>query len=371
MQALYARICQGFVHIVIADITSFTLLQLYYFSLWQQKRPSQPTMKQYISPCPRPVQLVALLLALSPISHSSFASAFQIISSSTQRLVPTMTCRFATRYGPPLDDIEQSFRQGDEEERRDQQKQEFRTLLSQVIQALQSDRPEHIPSLLTKNTHLLLRMTGESVVELVQQALEGSNDDNQQTVELALEMMVSFAEDFVEESKQLDDGHKHLLGKIIRTMTDAKGTAREREELLDQFMKTHKEEFTRGFLRHVEGQIQRIASAPNLTTENYKLQETLRVIQTRILEELGHDLGEGAMVLGQLIAYEDNSERIAVLEAGLQVRGVAFAQELASLTEEALQGFKTAGNVDPTLVARVTEIDQRIKEFIEEHRSFQ
>jgi hypothetical protein len=318
-------------------------------------------------------------LALSPMSNSSFASAFQVFSvpgfthQPPCNLMPRLkaTCRFAARYGPPLDDIEQRIEKGDEKERHDQQKTEFRKLLGQVIQALQSDRPEHIPSLLTKHTQLLLRMTGDSVAESVQQALEECNDGNRQTVEIALEMMVSFAEDFVEESKQLDDGHKNLLGEIIRTMTDSKGSNREREELLDQFMRSHKDRFTRGFLRHLEGQCQRIASAPNLTPENYKLQETLRVIQTRILEELGHDLGEGALVLGQLIAYEDRIERIAVLEAGLQVRGAAFAQELASLTEEALQGFKSAGDVDPTLVALVEEIDERIKGFIAEHGSFQ
>jgi hypothetical protein len=343
----------------------------------------QQTMKLYIRQMPTAQQLVALLLVLVllPVSYSSFASAFQISSVPGSTRLPFCSLRmpikattqrfFAARYGPPLDDIQQNIQRGDENERHDQQQKEFRKLLGQVMQALQSDRQEHIPSLLTKHTQLLLSMTGDSVVKLVQQTLEECNDDNRQTVEEALEMMLSFAEDFVEESKQLDDGHKHLLGEIIRTMTDAQGSEREREDLLDIFMKSNKERFTRGFLRHIDGQCQRIASAPSLTPESFKLQETLRIIQTRIVEELGHDLGEGALVLGQLIAYEDKMERIAVLEAGLQVRGTAFAQVLAGLTEEALQGFQTAGDVDPNLVTRVEEIDLRIKEFIAENGSFQ
>ena len=76
--------------------------------------------------------------------------------------------------------------------------------------------------------------------------------------------------------------------------------------------------------------------------------------------------------MGQLIAYEDKKERLAVLEAGLQVRGIGFAQELLGLTEEALEGFQAVPNgVDPTLVSRVEEIDERVKSFVEENSTFQ
>jgi hypothetical protein len=68
--------------------------------------------------------------------------------------------------------------------------------------------------------------------------------------------------------------------------------------------------------------------------------------------------------LGQLLGYDDESERLAVLDAGLTVRGVDFANELAALTEEALEGFKMAENVDAELVDRVRVIDERIRKFI-------
>lgn len=80
------------------------------------------------------------------------------------------------------------------------------------------------------------------------------------------------------------------------------------------------------------------------------------------------DIGEGAIVLGQLLGYEDEAERLAVLDAGLTVRGVEFANELAALTQEALQGFTVVGtreNVDAELVDRVRVIDDRIRKFIE------
>ena len=70
---------------------------------------------------------------------------------------------------------------------------------------------------------------------------------------------------------------------------------------------------------------------------------------------------------------------MAVLDAGLAVRGVEFTHELLALTEEALEGFKAVmleggevqgnanGNgvtvVDPELVKTMLEIDGRIKRF--------
>ena len=93
--------------------------------------------------------------------------------------------------------------------------------------------------------------------------------------------------------------------------------------------------------------------------------QILRLIQTRVLEELGKGIGEGAIVLGQLLGYEDESERLAVLDAGLAVRGVEFANELAALTEEALEGFKAVpSGADKELVKSVEVIDERIRVFI-------
>jgi len=102
--------------------------------------------------------------------------------------------------------------------------------------------------------------------------------------------------------------------------------------------------------------------------------EILHVIQTRILEELGKSIGEGAIVLGQLLGYDDKAERLAVLDAGLAVRGVEFARELKGLTNEALEGFEAVqqqqqdgggGGVDPELVKSVEEMDERIQLFID------
>ena len=81
-------------------------------------------------------------------------------------------------------------------------------------------------------------------------------------------------------------------------------------------------------------------------------------------------IGEGAIILGQLLGYDDEYERHAVLEAGLAVRGLDFANELVSLTEEALDGFMTVQQkggqvVDLQLVKCVEMIDERIKIFIE------
>jgi len=66
------------------------------------------------------------------------------------------------------------------------------------------------------------------------------------------------------------------------------------------------------------------------------------------------------------LGYDDKAERLAVLDAGLAVRGIDFAYELAALTEEALEGFKSvSGGADPGLVNTIQEIDDRIRSFIE------
>ena len=275
------------------------------------------------------------------------------------------------RYGPPLDDFGGDFR-GKTTDDFEQQKKKFRNLIDQILSVTKA---EHIPSLLTKNTKLLLSLEGETAVEIVESILEeasqnGGEEESTRVAE-AVDMILNFTEEFVNQSKNMDDYNKKLLGRIIRTMADKEGSERDREERLDELILKEKENFSRGFLRHLDSECDRIASAPKVTPESARLQEILMVIKTRILEELGKDIGEGALVLGQLIAYEDKNERMAVLEAGLTVRGVPFAIELASLTQEALDGFKNVPSVDQTLVSRVEEIDQAVKKYIEENSEFQ
>merc|ERR1712008_63721 len=168
---------------------------------------------------------------------------------------------------------------------------------------------------------------------------------------------MGLVEEFVNQAKAVDDQYKELMGKIIRRIAtsgvDVKAgeSSRDAEIAFDQMMTREKEHFTPGFLRYLEGECQRIASAPNTTPEATKMLQTVRLIQTRVLEELGQDLGEGALVLSQLLGYDDRNERLAVLDAGLTVRGVEFAKELAALTAEALDGFaRVPGGVGPDLV---------------------
>lgn len=248
------------------------------------------------------------------------------------------------------------------------QKVEFRGLLQEV---LSTKNPEHLPSLMTKHVELLLAMRGYEGVDLINSAIKearekGGKESEQATMD-AIEFILSFAEEFVEQAQNIDDSNKKLLGKIIRTLTNRESgiTSLDQEEILDDFMIKEKENFTAGFLRHLEGECDRIAAAPIMTPESSRLLEIMRIIQARVLEELGKDLGEGALVLGQLLGYDDASERLAVLDAGLTIRGADFANEMIALTEEALDGFqKVPGGADPDLVDRVAGIQDRIKAFL-------
>eukprot|EP00560_Eucampia_antarctica_P001462 CAMPEP_0197840982 /NCGR_PEP_ID=MMETSP1437-20131217/45919_1 /TAXON_ID=49252 ORGANISM="Eucampia antarctica, Strain CCMP1452" /NCGR_SAMPLE_ID=MMETSP1437 /ASSEMBLY_ACC=CAM_ASM_001096 /LENGTH=288 /DNA_ID=CAMNT_0043450671 /DNA_START=198 /DNA_END=1064 /DNA_ORIENTATION=- len=254
------------------------------------------------------------------------------------------------------------------------QTKEFKEFLDLLVS---TENPDHLPGIMARHIDLILSMRGYEGVLLLKEAIEEaekSGDESQiESVSEAVEYVITFIEEFVDQAKSIDDANKQLLGKIIRTITKSAlpnnseiRTARQREDSLDQVLEQEKENFSPGFLRHLEGECQRIATAPNISPQSAKLLETMKLIQARVVEEIGKDLGEGALVLGQLLGYDDPTERLAVLDAGLTVRGVDFAEELSSLTKEALDGFQNLGenNVDPELVRMISEIHDRIQSFV-------
>lgn len=267
-------------------------------------------------------------------------------------------------------DVEQKEWERAEAERLERQQQELQSLVQAVMT---TTNPQHVPSIMTKNMELLLNIRGYEGSQLIESVLkeaEAQGEAHANQVMDAIEFILSFTEAFVDNAQTLDDYNKKLLGKIIKTMSKADTAARDREELLDSLMESEKENFTPGFLRHVEGECDRIAAAPSMTPESARLLEILRIIQARVLEELGKDMGEEALVLGQLLGYDDAKERLAVLDAGLTVRGIGFAKGMVALTEEALEGFtQVAGGADPDLVERVTEIDARLRNFISQQKA--
>ena len=250
--------------------------------------------------------------------------------------------------------------------------------------------PQHIPSILTKNIELILScMTTEDGALLVEAVIEDILLDQPDastatTVLEAIDIIMSFGEEFVQYTSQIEKQNQVLLGKIIKIIAASSPTSVQdkevlgvagttggpsREEELDLLLEQERPHFTPGFLRHIENECQRIASAPSMTLESTRLLETLRIIQTRVLEEVcSQDLGEAAQVLGQIIGYDTKMERIAVLDAGLMVRGVSFAKELMALTTEALVGFQNVMNgADPDLVNRVQQIHDRLQEYITQY----
>jgi hypothetical protein len=298
--------------------------------------------------------------------------AVSFVASSTSKRSCRPTFLSVSRYGPP------SSLGNDMEEERDklemaQRKVDFRNLLETSMAVT---NPDHLPQIFGRNLELILSLQGEEgsrvVSELVEEAKEEGQEQFEQVVTL-VEVILSFAEDFVEQASEMDGSNKKLLGKIIRAMTSKDiESARDREEYLDELMEQQKAYFTPGFLRHIDGECDRIAGAPKMTPESARLMEIMRIIQTRVLEELGKDMGEATVVLGQLMGYDDKNELLGVLDAGLTVRGMDFCQELKALTEEALDGFQRVnGGVDPELVEKVALIDKRLRSFIDKNNEFQ
>lgn len=281
-------------------------------------------------------------------------------------------------YGPPQD-------QGESAEKQERLNAEnyqitltrFKDLLNQVINV---NKREHLPRICTQNIELLVNMRSEDSVAICNDVMAEARKSNDQALidntEAAIQYVVYFVETFVAEAKLVDDKNKAILGEIIKIVIGRSSLLEEirpedlpseleRENNLNEFLALNKDKFTPPFLRHLEGECKRIQNAPENTPESMKLLQIIRMIQARIVEELGQDLGEGAQVLGQLIGYEDKEERMAVLEAGLTVRGVTFATELSAMTGEALEGFqKTIGGVDRNLVTIIQEIHDYIQVFI-------
>lgn len=246
------------------------------------------------------------------------------------------------------------MRQQQEDKEEAAQKKALEDLVKEIMMA----KEEHIPSLLGNHVELIVNLQGYQLEALLEEALETGGAEWQQRVGETVELLVGFAESFVLELKQMDDVNKKLLGKIIRTISSGKN-----EEELDELLESEKEHFSPGFLRHLEGECERIANAPSTTAESMKLLQILRTIQARVVEELGKDMGEGALVLGQLLGYDNPQERLAVLQAGLQMRGNDFGVELLALTEEAITNFARV-NVDPELVNRVKGINVGIQDYL-------
>ena len=278
----------------------------------------------------------------------------------------------SARYGPPTPTPgSDTFDDEGESLELAKRKSDFRKLLEQAI--VTTDR-NHLPQLLARNLDLILSLQGEDGSDVISELIEEAHQQGPQVLEQTLELMehiMIFAEGFVEQAIEMDNANKKLLGKVIRTMT-SDPSIRDREELLDELMEQEKNNFTPGFLRHLEGECDRIANAPKMTPESARLLEILRIIQTRVLEELGKEMGDAALVLGQLMGYENDNELLGVLDAGLTVRGTDFAKEMVLLTEEALEGFQQVpGGVDTELVDRVTLIRSRLRTFIDGNNDFQ
>jgi hypothetical protein len=240
----------------------------------------------------------------------------------------------------------------------------------------------------------------------------------------SVDMILEFVENFGLVMKDTDDKYKLLLRQLFESIApssspSSSGTSSsssndnnmesssssiqsssplEMEEQFDNLLAMNKEAYTPGFVRYIDGECKRLESllpqslqqvdttttTTTVTTTNttssssyeetMKMIQILRVIQTRILDELGKEyLGEGAIVLGQLLGYDNDAERLAILDAGLTVRGYDYAIELQELTKTALDDFSSMMNsmtkkvkdvVDPELVRRVEIINRRIEEYI-------
>jgi aspartate aminotransferase-like enzyme len=211
-------------------------------------------------------------------------------SQSIQRCQPSPL--HAKRYGPPSEEINLN-----ETNDTNDIKSQFISLLNDVM----SSTEEEIPGLLTRNMNTI--MTALSIRDFLDDILQDETSNTSSTYHLeqvsdAINTILIFVESFVEETSQMETTYKRLLGKIFKLITPAKNNQMESESVtelhsnaleneLDKVLAQEKEAFTPGFLRHLEGECMRIESSKSVTPESTKMLQILRVIQTRVLEELG------------------------------------------------------------------------------------
>ena len=234
----------------------------------------------------------------------------------------------STRYGPRDGMIPPSSSSNDVNER-SRLKSEFIQLLNTIIDG---NKPvDEYPSLFTQNMDTIMKVIGDSNVGGGKSMLEEiMNEESQQSSETnditttttdttgnrvdqitdAVELILIFVESFVEQTKSMDDIYKQLLGKIfqsiapsgannmsggettptatsISSLSTSSSSVGNMENQLDNLLSSEKAAFTPGFLRHVEGECIRISSLSTISPDSVKMLQILRLIQTRVLEELG------------------------------------------------------------------------------------
>ena len=224
------------------------------------------------------------------------------------------------RYGPIEDNEQLPLSKSNNNNIQEEIKSEFTTLLHKVINAtttMEGEGEEELPSLFTQNIEMILTVIStdglleEIINEDVQKHQQQHNLDlNNEEVEAsdsssrlddisnAVNIILSFIETFVEQTKSMDDIYKQLLGKIFTSIApggendpnnnkSSSSSLSMMENELDTLLSSESNAFTPGFLRHVEGECNRISSQRTISPESTRMLQILRLIQTRILEELG------------------------------------------------------------------------------------
>ena len=234
--------------------------------------------------------LTAVLLCYLAIYPSHAFSTYHHCPSITRPIAEHRTVALQVkRYGPPSEEVNL--------DETDDIKSRFTSLLHGVM----SSKEEDIPSLLTTNIGTVIKAMG--VPDLLEEVMQDEASTTSSTRHLeevsdAVNTIITFVESFVEETSRMENVYKKLLGRIFKLITPSKNNQMESEDTpdlsmdlaeseLDKVLAEEKEAFTPGFLRHLEGECERIGNGKDVTPESMKMLQILRVIQTRVLEELG------------------------------------------------------------------------------------
>lgn len=92
-------------------------------------------------------------------------------------------------------------------------------------------------------------------------------------------------------------------------------------------------------MAHLSRQEKRLLSSPSATVETAKLLDMFKVIKVLVMDAQGRALSEGgdvAVIVNQLLQYDDDEARVQVMRAGLEARDAEWKQQFFEKIEEVI-----------------------------------
>ncbi|GMH49000.1 hypothetical protein TrLO_g15505 [Triparma laevis f. longispina] len=211
----------------------------------------------------------------------------------------------------------------------------------EVTVVMDEEMTRGMAEVVSRKVHVLLSMRGVEGVDLMKACIEEAGEDGGLTSGL-ISFIIDFLEEFVSQSASLDSRNTQLLGSLIDFVRSNNDVAK-----VEEFFDGNVEELDGNFMAHLSRQEKRLLSSPSATVETAKLLDMFKVIKVLVMDAQGRALSEGgdvAVIVNQLLQYDDDETRVQVMRAGLEARDAEWKQQFFEKIEEVIgetEGIKS------------------------------